>query len=75
MISRGEVGLIIAKIGLDNGLLNQDIFATIVIMILITTLVTPPLLRAAFARSDRLTESALPEVISNPVETSESDKE
>jgi Kef-type K+ transport system membrane component KefB len=75
MVSRGEVGLIIAKIGLDNGFLDQQIFATIVIMILITTLVTPPLLRAAFARSDRLTESALPEVISNPVETSESDKE
>ena len=50
MVSRGEVGLIIAKIGLDNGFLDQQIFAAIVIMILITTLLTPPMLRAAFSR-------------------------
>jgi len=54
MVSRGEVGLIIAKIGLDNGYLNQEFFAAIVIMILITTLITPPMLRAAFSRSERV---------------------
>jgi Kef-type K+ transport system membrane component KefB len=52
MVSRGEVGLIIAKIGLDNGVLDQQVFAAIVIMILITTLVTPPLLRFAFTMND-----------------------
>ncbi len=52
MVSRGEVGLIIAKIGLDSGYLPESIFSAIVGMILITTLVTPPMLRAAFSIPD-----------------------
>ncbi len=48
MVSRGEVGLIIAKIGYDGGYLTNDLFSAIVGMILITTLITPPLLRVAF---------------------------
>jgi len=48
MVSRGEVGLIIAKIGLDNGYLSSELFSAIIGMILVTTLITPPLLRAAF---------------------------
>jgi Kef-type K+ transport system membrane component KefB len=48
MVSRGEVGLIIAKIGYDGGYLTNDLFSAIVGMILITTLITPPLLRIAF---------------------------
>ncbi len=49
MVSRGEVGLIVAKVGLEQGLLDAGIFSSIVGMILITTLVTPPMLRATFA--------------------------
>lgn len=49
MISRGEVGLIIAKIGLDSGYLSNDLFSSIIAMILITTVITPPLLRASFS--------------------------
>ncbi len=48
MVSRGEVGLIIAKIGLDSGYLSGSLFSAIVGMILITTLVTPPILRLTF---------------------------
>ena len=48
MISRGEVGLIIAKIGENLGFISEDLFTAIVGMILVTTLVTPPLLRASF---------------------------
>lgn len=48
MISRGEVGLIVAKVGLDAGLLNNTAFSAVIAMVLVTTLVTPPLLRAAF---------------------------
>jgi Kef-type K+ transport system membrane component KefB len=48
MISRGEVGLIVARVGVDAGLLDEVGFATMVLMVLVTTLVTPPLLRAAF---------------------------
>lgn len=54
MISRGEVGLIIAAIGLGAGLIPERVFATMVIVVLITTLLTPVLLRAAF----RVKESA-----------------
>jgi len=48
MVSRGEVGLIVAKVGLDSGLLSRDLFSAIVGMVLVTTLVTPPMLRASF---------------------------
>jgi len=54
MVSRGEVGLIIAKIGLDSGYLSADLFSAIVGMILITTLLTPPMLRAAFSLKEKV---------------------
>lgn len=50
MISRGEVGLIVATVGLKRGLIDEAVFVTVVIMVLATTLVTPFLLRWAFAR-------------------------
>jgi Kef-type K+ transport system membrane component KefB len=50
MVSRGEVGLIIAGIGLQGGLLTDRGFAVMVIMVLATTLLTPILLRAVFPR-------------------------
>lgn len=50
MVSRGEVGLIIAGIGLQSGLLTDRGFAVMVIMVLATTLLTPILLRATFPR-------------------------
>jgi Kef-type K+ transport system membrane component KefB len=51
MISRGEVGLIVAGYGLSHGLIDQDVFSASVIMVLVTTMVTPPLLRFAFPRA------------------------
>ncbi len=64
MVSRGEVGLIIAKIGLDSGYLAEDIFSAIVGMILLTTLVTPPLLRFAFALPEKKAPSTgSPEIL------------
>lgn len=50
MISRGEVALIIASTGLTSGLLDPEYFTSVVIMVIITTLVTPPLLKLTFAR-------------------------
>lgn len=54
MVSRGEVGLIVATVGLQANLLLPDLYSSIVGMVLITTLITPPLLRAAFAKNDTL---------------------
>jgi Kef-type K+ transport system membrane component KefB len=53
MISRGEVGLIVAAIGLQAGLLSDRGFAVMVIMVLATTIITPPLLRLAFGAEPR----------------------
>lgn len=50
MVSRGEVGLIIGSVGLQYGLLPAEAFPEIVLVILATTLVTPPLLRWTFRR-------------------------
>ena len=57
MVSRGEVGLIIAKIGMDAGYLTNSLFNAIVGMILITTLLTPPLLRLSFSTKNKSHES------------------
>lgn len=48
MVSRGEVALIIATIGLESKLLTQDMFAVIVIVILVTTIITPPMMKWFF---------------------------
>jgi len=41
MISRGEVGLIVAGIGVTSGALSSNIYTTVIIMVAITTLITP----------------------------------
>lgn len=48
MISRGEVGLIVALVGLNAGLIHPQIYAALIIMILLTTMITPLLLRMTF---------------------------
>lgn len=50
MIPRGEVGLITASIGFTAGLVTRDIYAQAIILVLITTLITPALLRYAFPK-------------------------
>ena len=49
MVSRGEVGLIVANVGIGAGLVSGNEFSAIVGMVLATTIVTPPMLRALFA--------------------------
>lgn len=48
MVSRGEVALIIAAIGLESMLLTQDMFAVLIVVILVTTIVTPPMMKLVF---------------------------
>lgn len=48
MISRGEVGLIVASVGVDAGIIGSAGITAAVLMVLVTTLVTPPLLRLVF---------------------------
>lgn len=51
MIPRGEVGLIFAAIGLSNGVLDADQYGALILVVLLTTLMTPPLLRWRLGRS------------------------
>ncbi len=44
MIPRGEVGLIFAAIGKGLGVLSDDLFSVIVVMVILTTLMAPPVL-------------------------------
>jgi len=50
MVARGEVTLIIASLGAKSGLMNGDAFSAIVAAVLVSTLVTPPMLHLAFSR-------------------------
>lgn len=50
MVPRGEVGLIFANIGLAVGVLSQSLFTAVLLMVMVTTFVAPPLLKAAFQR-------------------------
>jgi Kef-type K+ transport system membrane component KefB len=68
MISRGEVGLIIAGYGLSHGLIGQDVFSASVIMVLATTMVTPPLLRMTFPRRAERPPVAMEEAIAKAPE-------
>ncbi|HET9590516.1 MAG TPA: cation:proton antiporter, partial [Anaerolineales bacterium] len=61
MVSRGEVGLIVASVGIDQGLVMQDTFSAVVAMVLVTTLVTPPILRALFAPAKQEAPKPVPE--------------
>ena len=45
MSPRGEVAMIVALIGLTKGVINQDVYVTLVLMSLLTTIVTPIVLR------------------------------
>ncbi|HSK21417.1 MAG TPA: cation:proton antiporter [Longimicrobiales bacterium] len=52
MIPRGEVGLIFAHLGLTNGILSPEVYSAILIMVIFTTFLAPPLLKPIFARMD-----------------------
>ena len=57
MMPRGEVGLIYASIGKTLGVVSDSLFSAIVLMVIITTLITPPFLKLALERK-RETESS-----------------
>ena len=63
MIPRGEVGLIFAEVGRNltaNGepVINTDTFSAVVVMVMITTMLTPPLLKWSLTREPESSEPA-----------------
>ena len=50
MIPRGEVGLIFAQMGLVTAVFDTALFSAVALMVMITTFITPPLLKLLFSR-------------------------
>lgn len=50
MMNRGEVGLIVAKKGLDMGIISAEFFTPIIILIIVSSLVTPILLKLVYSK-------------------------
>ena len=53
MISRGEVGLIVAGVGLSAGVLTSSVYSTMVLMVIATTVITPIWLKMDYRREAR----------------------
>lgn len=49
MVPRGEVGLIFASIGLHEGILSRAVYSAILIMVILSTFVVPPVLKLLFS--------------------------
>lgn len=48
MISRGEVALIVATKGADLGLISKELFGPVIVVVVVTTIITPILLKLVF---------------------------
>ncbi|WP_413438459.1 cation:proton antiporter [Sulfuriferula sp. GW1] len=55
MIPRGEVGLIFAQIGFANGILDAQVYAALLIVIALTTVVPPFIIKWIYQRNDTAT--------------------
>ena len=77
MIPRGEVGLVFAGVGASSGALSESTDAAIIMMVILTTFVAPPLLRLVFQEPNSSLASAAStqEISSTSTSTSESQKE
>ncbi len=51
MLPRGEVGLVFASIGKSLGVIDASMFPTVVVMVMVTSLSTPPLLKGVMERA------------------------
>jgi len=54
MISRGEVGLIVAGVGVTTGALSTDIYTAIIIMVALTTIITPIWLKKVYQKENHI---------------------
>ncbi len=57
MISRGEVGLIVAGVGVSSGILTSSVYSTIIIMVIATTIITPVWLKIEY-RKEQLRDTS-----------------
>lgn len=59
MVSRGEVALIVANKGIASGMMSQVFLAPVVLMVVVTTVITPVMLRAVYPKSKKASEGDL----------------
>ena len=57
MVPRGEVGVVVAQIGLGLSVINDSLFGVVLFMAVATTLISPPLLKLLFAGEVRPVET------------------
>ncbi|CAK7037639.1 MAG: Na(+)/H(+)-K(+) antiporter GerN [Peptostreptococcus russellii] len=57
MVSRGEVALIVAQKGYKLGLIDADMFSPIILMVVVTTIFTPILLKRTLAKKTETSEN------------------
>jgi Kef-type K+ transport system membrane component KefB len=51
MIPRGEVGMVVAQIGLTLGVVGQTVYDSVVFMTVATTMIAPPLLTLVYKQA------------------------
>ena len=61
MIPRGEVGLIFASIGESKGIIGPPLYASIVFVVIVTTFITPPLLKFATLKFEQAALAVAPQ--------------
>ena len=55
MLPRGEVGLVFASIGRTLGVISDELFSAIILMVIVTTFLAPPWLKARYAKHGDVT--------------------
>lgn len=53
MMTRGEVALIVAQKGLSVGLVSSEFFTSVIMLIIVSSILTPVLLKILYAKSDK----------------------
>ena len=66
MVSRGEVGLIVAGVGVSSGALSNDIYTAVIIMVAATTIITPIWLKISY-KNEPLEPAAASSTRADPV--------
>ncbi len=59
MVPRGEVGIVVAQIGLGLGVISDSVFGVVLIMAVATTLIAPPFLAQLFKGEKRVDEEEM----------------
>jgi Kef-type K+ transport system membrane component KefB len=71
MVPRGEVGLIFAQLGLSTGLLSSGLYSSLALMVIATTFVAPPALRALLKPAEKEECGTVSELVTEAFEDRE----